>query len=128
MRASRFVVLVAAPFAVHNAAQTPKPEVERHIAAECARASEQSGMVDRLCPSPSVERPVQGNRTPVPGVPARESWHAEPVRGFDHLYFVGMTEFASWAVTTSEGIIVIDPLFDYSVEDEVVGGLTKLGL
>ena len=47
---------------------------------------------------------------------------------FDNLYFVGMTEFASWAVTTSDGIIVIDPLFDYSVEDEVVGGLRKLGL
>jgi len=39
-----------------------------------------------------------------------------------------MTEFSAWAVTTSEGIIVIDPLFDYSVEDAVVGGLTKLGL
>jgi len=31
-------------------------------------------------------------------------------------------------VTTSAGIIVIDPLFEYSVEDEVVNGLTKLGL
>ena len=39
-----------------------------------------------------------------------------------------MTEFSAWAVTTSEGIIVIDPLFDYSVEDEVVEGLRKLGL
>jgi metallo-beta-lactamase class B len=39
-----------------------------------------------------------------------------------------MTEFATWAVTTSAGIVVIDPIFDYSVEDEVVGGLTKLGL
>ena len=47
---------------------------------------------------------------------------------FDNFYFVGMTEFSAWAVTTSEGIIVIDPLFDYSVEDEVVEGLRKLGL
>jgi metallo-beta-lactamase class B len=39
-----------------------------------------------------------------------------------------MTEYTAWAVTTSAGIIVIDPLFDYSVEDEVVNGLTKLGL
>jgi metallo-beta-lactamase class B len=39
-----------------------------------------------------------------------------------------MTEFSSWAVSTSAGIIVIDPLFDYSVEDEVVEGLRKLGL
>ena len=54
--------------------------------------------------------------------PPRESWHAEPQKVFDNFYFVGMTEFSSWAVTTSDGIIVIDPLFDYSVEDEVVEG------
>jgi hypothetical protein len=31
-------------------------------------------------------------------------------------------------VKTSAGIIVIDALYDYSVEDEIAGGLTKLGL
>ena len=31
-------------------------------------------------------------------------------------------------MVTSDGIIVIDPLFDYSVEEEVANGLTKLGL
>ena len=55
-------------------------------------------------------------------------WRREPARVFDNLYFVGMTEFSTWAVTTSEGIIVIDPVFDYSVEEAVVGGLRKLGL
>jgi metallo-beta-lactamase class B len=30
-------------------------------------------------------------------------------------------------MTTSQGIIVIDTIFDYSVEDEVVNGLKKLG-
>ncbi|HET7609319.1 MAG TPA: MBL fold metallo-hydrolase [Gammaproteobacteria bacterium] len=128
MRASRYVLTVAASFTVTVAAQAPQPEVERHVAAARAAAGEHAAMVDRLCPRSGVERPVQGNRTAARGVPARESWHAEPVKVFDNLYFVGMTEFASWAVTTSEGIIVIDPLFDYSVEDEVVGGLTKLGL
>ena len=33
-----------------------------------------------------------------------------------------------WAITTSQGIILLDAIFDYSVEDEVVGGLKKLGL
>jgi metallo-beta-lactamase class B len=50
------------------------------------------------------------------------------VKVFDNLYFVGMTEFSSWAVTTSEGIVIIDPVFDYSVEAEVVEGLKTLGL
>ena len=47
---------------------------------------------------------------------------------FDNLYFLGQTEFSVWAITTSEGIILLDAIFDYSVEDEVVGGLKKLGL
>lgn len=47
---------------------------------------------------------------------------------FDNLYFVGQSEYAAWAVKTSEGIILIDTLFDYSVEEAVVTGLTKLGL
>jgi metallo-beta-lactamase class B len=50
------------------------------------------------------------------------------VKVFDNLYFVGQSEYSVWAVTTSEGIIVIDTIFDYSVEEEVSGGLRKLGL
>ena len=49
-------------------------------------------------------------------------------QGVRQLYWVGMTEYSAWAVTTSEGIIVIDPLYGYSVEEEIVTGLTKLGL
>ena len=60
--------------------------------------------------------------------PSRDSWHREPVKVFDNLYFVGQTEYSAWAVTTSDGIIIIDTIFDYSVEDEVVGGLKTLGL
>lgn len=32
----------------------------------------------------------------------------------------GMTEFSTWAVTTSDGIIVTDAVFDCSVEAAVV--------
>jgi metallo-beta-lactamase class B len=39
-----------------------------------------------------------------------------------------MTEYSAWAVTTSAGIILLDTLYDYSVEAEVVEGLRKLGL
>ena len=47
---------------------------------------------------------------------------------FDNLYFVGEKEYSAWAVVTSAGIIIIDPIFDYSVEDQVVGGLRSMGL
>jgi metallo-beta-lactamase class B len=62
------------------------------------------------------------------GPPARATWHAEPAKVFDNLYFVGQTEYSAWAVTTSAGIILMDAIFDYSVEDEVVNGLKTLGL
>jgi metallo-beta-lactamase class B len=62
------------------------------------------------------------------GPPARATWHAEPAKVFDNVYFVGQSEYSAWAVTTSAGIILMDAIFDYSVEDEVVNGLTALGL
>ena len=62
------------------------------------------------------------------GPPDRSTWYAEPVKVFDNLYFFGQSEYAVWAITTSEGIIVLDTIFDYSVEEEVAGGMKKLGL
>jgi hypothetical protein len=61
------------------------------------------------------------------GPPPRSEWYAEPRKVFDNLYFVGQSEYTAWAVTTSDGIIVIDPIYDWSVEAEVVEGLQKLG-
>src|ERR1700722_10009835 len=71
--------------------------------------------------------PSAGGQRP-PGPPDRSTWHVEPVKVFDNLYFFGQSEYAVWAITTSEGIIVLDTIFDYSVEEEVVGGMKKLGL
>jgi metallo-beta-lactamase class B len=62
------------------------------------------------------------------GPPDPSTWHAEPVKVFDNLYFFGQTEYAVWAITTSQGIIVLDTIFDYSVEDEVANGMKKMGL
>jgi metallo-beta-lactamase class B len=126
MRA-RYALTLAVCAATTAVAQAPNPEVERHVAAARAAAGEHAGMVDRLCPMPGAARPAGGPRGAPRAVPPRESWYAEPVKVFDNFYFVGQTEFSAWAVTTSEGIIVIDPIFDYSVEDEVVDGLRKLG-
>jgi metallo-beta-lactamase class B len=63
-----------------------------------------------------------------PAPPARENWYAEPQKVFDNLYFLGQTEYSVWGITTSQGIILLDAIFDYSVEAEVDEGLRKLGL
>jgi metallo-beta-lactamase class B len=39
-----------------------------------------------------------------------------------------MSEYSAWAVTTSEGIILIDTVYDYAVQGAVVEGLRQLGL
>jgi metallo-beta-lactamase class B len=51
-----------------------------------------------------------------------------PVRLFDNLYFVGMKTVSSWALTTSEGIILLDTIVHYGVKETIVAGLERLGL
>ena len=60
--------------------------------------------------------------------PALETWYAEPAKVFDNLYFVGGKIHSSWALTTSDGIILIDTIFTYNSEKLIVEGLQKLGL
>src|SRR4249920_1120328 len=109
-----------------DATNTP----DGHIAAAKAAAQQDHvGLFDRICGSLTAAAQQAGRGGPAAQTTlARDNWHAEPVRVFDNLYFVGQTEYSAWAVTTSAGIILIDTIYDYSVEDEVVGGLRKLGL
>jgi metallo-beta-lactamase class B len=138
---SLFTLLSASAFAsvlggAIMLAQSPGDTVDAHVAAAKAAAGQyHPGLFSSLC-SPSSIRPAAapaggGRGGAGAGQPARpdpSQWHAEPVKVFDNLYFVGMTEYSAWALTTPAGIILIDTIFDYSVEDEVVGGLKKLGL
>src|SRR6185295_7359988 len=111
-------------------AQPAAGRADAHVAAaKAAAGAEFAGVFDRICAEavpPATPRAPAPPRPP--GPPPRESWHAEPVKVFDNPYFLGQTEYSVWAVTTSAGIILIDSIFDYSVDDEVVGGMKKLGL
>src|ERR1700753_3939652 len=86
-----------------NANDTP----EAHLAAAKAAAAGRGGA-------------PRGGGGRAPGPPDKSTWHLEPVKVFDNLYFFGQSEYSVWAITTSQGIIVMDTIFDYSVEDEVV--------
>jgi metallo-beta-lactamase class B len=61
-------------------------------------------------------------------IPARETWYTDPMRVFDNLYFVGGSIHSSWALVTSEGIILLDTLYPYNSEELIIGGMKKLGL
>lgn len=106
-----------------------------HVAiAKKAAGQDHLALFNNICTPPPPIQPQQpaaqgaAQQQGPPAAPPRAEWYAAPVKVFDNLYWVGQTEYTAWAVTTSDGIIVIDPLFEYSVEEEIVNGLTKLGL
>jgi metallo-beta-lactamase class B len=114
-------------------AQSSASRVDAHVAAaKAAAGTDFAGVFNRICTeavppaTPATPRPPAAPRPA--GPPPRSAWHADPVKVFDNLYFLGQTEYSVWAVTTSAGIILIDAIFDYSVDDEVSGGLKTLGL
>jgi metallo-beta-lactamase class B len=124
------VLVLAAGEAV---AQSTEAVIQRHVAtAREAAGQEHISLFNLLCPSlpatPDNVNPLPAPPAGLPATPGREPWYTEPVKVFDNLYYVGQTEYSAWALETSEGIIVIDAIYDYSVEAEVAEGLRKLGL
>jgi metallo-beta-lactamase class B len=141
MRIATGLLLAVSILAAQNASDTP----DAHFAAAKAAAGEDfQNLFNFQCygPGPGGQRTPpgagagaqpgqgrgQGGGRGQQGQPDRSTWYAEPVKVFDNLYFFGQSEYAVWAITTSEGIIVLDTIFDYSVEEEVAGGMKKLGL
>jgi len=108
--------------------QTTPPTVDSYLAtAKAAAGTDWAGTFLRLCiPTPPAAGP--GGPGGARRIPARETWYAEPVRVADNLYFLGTKIHSSWALVGSQGIIVIEALFDYAAKDEILDGLKKLGL
>jgi metallo-beta-lactamase class B len=106
--------------------------VDQHIAAATeASKGDYAALFESTC---GLVRPAaaatSSGASPAPAISPDQpgTWHLAPHQVFDNLYFVGQVEFSAWAITTSEGIIVMDALFEYSVEDEIIHGLESLGL
>jgi metallo-beta-lactamase class B len=100
-----------------------------HVAAAREASGDEHGsLFNLLCPLPSEADRLPAAPAGLPATAGREEWYTEPVRVFDNLFYVGQTEYSAWAVPTSEGIIVIDALYDYSAEPQIADGLRKLGL
>lgn len=108
---------------------TPTPEA-LVTAAKRAAGTDHAGTFLRICVAPD-NFDAGGRRGGGPGpraVPDRATWYAKPYKVFDNLYFIGTRIHSAWALTTSAGIIVIDTLFDYAIEPEMIEGMTTLGL
>ena len=109
-------------------------EIEAALqSAKSAAGFEFLGTLSRICLLPASRSLNTTNNLPSyvadpSTIPAREAWFAEPAKVFDNLYFVGGKIHTSWALTTAEGIILIDTIYPYNSEELIVGGLQRLGL
>src|SRR5262245_2658251 len=137
MKIALGLLLAGSMLAAQNATDTPDAH---EAAAKAAAGDDYQNLFSFVCPAP-VNRGGAGGGAAQRGrggggggrgggqtTPDRCTWHAEPVKVFDNLYWFGQTEYSVWALTTTDGIIVFDAIFDYSIEDEVDAGMKKLGL
>lgn len=118
------IALIAGmPSAVQAAADvTPDSLV---ASAKRAAGLDYAGTFRRICVAPDNLTP---RGAPSTVVPDRSTWYAKPYKVFDNLYFIGTRIHSAWALTTNDGIIIIDTNYAYAIEPEMVEGLTTLGL
>jgi len=123
-----FALAAVAAIGVASAeAQPAANTIDAHLAAaKKAAGFDFPGLLAAICVAPR-NAPTR-DVTPAPPPPNRKSWYTEPARVFDDVYFVGTKDRSSWALTSSDGIILIDTTFEYEAEAVIVGGLKKLGL
>src|SRR5437762_428264 len=91
-------------------------------AAKNAAGLEWPGTFLRLCIPPPPAAPAPAAPAAA-RAPARETWYAEPAKVADNLYFLGTKIHRAWAITGSEGTIVLEALYDYAAQDEIFGGM-----
>src|SRR6478672_3553018 len=137
MRHSKWIcVLAILGFVSAAAGQSPAPagdSIENHIAAAKNSAGGRDdtpdfyGLVTAICVAPLNGPPRPDAPAPRPN-PNRKSTYLEPKKAFDDLYWMGTASRSSWALTTSDGIILYDTHGVYDSEDVIIGGLKKLGL
>jgi metallo-beta-lactamase class B len=120
------VIAVAAGLGITDARAQPREPIEAYLAAaKKAAGFDFPGTLVRVCVAPQT---APGPDVAPAPPPDHSTWYTDPAKVFDNLYFVGTKIHSSWALTTSEGIILLDTLYDYASEEAIVGGLKQLGL
>ena len=127
-------------------AQAPASELDAHVAAgRTAAGLDYRATFVNLCFSganpglanpavaraggaaPAGGRGAAGGRGPA-ATPDRATWYASPYKIFDNFYWLGTRQHSSWALRTSDGLIIIDTNFAWATEPEIIDGLKTLGL
>src|SRR5882724_8048481 len=132
-KSNTIFVLAALAFLRPAAGQTARPapdSIEGHLSAGKNAAGGRDntadfyGLVTAICVAP-LNAPVPSD-APAPRMnPKRASTYLEPKKAFDDLYWMGTPSRSTWALPTSDGIILYDTQSFYDAEDVIVGGLKK---
>jgi metallo-beta-lactamase class B len=126
LRATLAVLAGLTGLGLAPAATQQADTVDAHLAAAKAAAGfDFTGTLARLCVAPQT---APGRDVAPAPAPDRAAYVTDPAKVFDNLYFVGTKIHSAWALTTSDGIILIDTLYEYASEEAIVGGLSKLEL
>jgi len=103
-------------------------EAQAHVTAAMAIAKpDLLEEAANLCSARGPQRPAVVRQEK--GLPPIPDVEIEPARILDNLYYIGFNDVGAWALTTSQGIIVIDSLnTPEEAEKVLIPGMQKLGL
>ena len=135
------IALLGTSLAGGLSAQTSVSELDAHInAAKAAAGQEYRATFVNLCfagANPALANPGARGGAAVPAggrgaaapaggraaagrgpgaTPDRANWYASPYKVFDNLYWLGTRQHSSWALRTSDGLIIIDTNFAWATE------------
>ena len=103
------------------------PEAQQHVAKALSIAGDDlKAQAQNAChfmgpQRPALERQASGQAA----VPRRRM---QPVKLFDNLYYMGFNDIGAWAITTSDGIILLDTLNSpQEAEEIIVADMKTLG-
>jgi metallo-beta-lactamase class B len=104
------------------------PEARRRVAAAMKIAgTDLLPQAKMFCTATGPQRMAVARRAQ--GLPPIPNTTVEPTRVFDNMYFIGMTSQNVWAITTSDGIILLDTLNSTDeARDIIVPSMKKVGL
>jgi metallo-beta-lactamase class B len=104
------------------------PEAQQHVAKAMAIAKpDLITQAENACHFMGPQRPALERQASGQQAAARQ--RMEPVKLFDNLYYMGFTDIGAWALTTSDGIILIDTLNSPQEAEEImVPDMRKVGL
>jgi metallo-beta-lactamase class B len=117
-------------------AQSSVSDIDAHIgAAKAAAGLDYRATFVNLCfpgANPALANPAAGRAGGARGgpgaTPDRATWYASPYKVFDNLYWLGTRQHSSWALRTSEGLVILDTNFAWATQPEIIDGLKTLAL